>query len=433
MTLAADGLITVNGIDFAVGLVWSTVETDARLAQRARQSAHKLASDPEIGMRGEVFCLRHPGPGQQMPQFGIGFRALGHRPKLPAAAPNLAAAIAAQPDAPESWVGVFRTPDRRYWCLHVNDEGAILSETLIDREEDAREYLEQRLTIGAGAEVYAPAAWQLGTPLSLADLLGGRAYPLQPVSSSRTLVGLLAAAAAAAVAAWFGWSTWQDMEAARVAAELEAQRRAAEQAGLDAKAAPRLIPPWFSKPPTDQYLVTCARALRATIAPLPGWDVKTGSCGAEAITIEWVRTTGLVWWAARAARESWPDGSLKVGDQGNEATLTIAVPRHQPRGEEPIWPGGQGVRALWSIGQVLGAPVQISTATPDVPPPLPGAETAPAPKAPWNAFAFEFVSSMPADQMAGLLGQVPGIVFTTIVYSLADGLWTYKGILHEAA
>lgn len=434
MTLPTDGLITVNGQDFAIGLEWRTEPTDGKLVQAARRTAREVESDGDIGIRGDFYVLRpqQSVPGQQMPQYGIGFRAIGHRAKVPAGAAVLAEAISALPDPPESWVGVFRTPEGRFWFVNVNDEGAILTEAVFEKEDAARQHLEEAMTLAYDV-VYAPAAWGLGTPLSLNAHLQGDQPRLIAVSSSRPLIIGAIAAATLGIAAFAGLSVWQDMEEQRVAAELEAQRRAAEQAGLQGPEVPRMIPPWYKEPDAAGLMTTCAHALRGAMIPLPGWDVTTGTCGSANITIQWARDGGVVWWAAQAAQQAWPGGTIKVGDQGNEASLTISLPKSAPRGEEAVWPGGQAVRAMWSIGQSLNTDVAISQATPEAPPPLPGTNAAPPPKLPWNAFSFEMATSRAPNDLVRLFRQIPGVVFTSIAYSQEDGLWTYKGTLYEAA
>jgi hypothetical protein len=430
MTLPADGVITVNGHEFAVGLVWGTEPTDSKLAQAARRAAREIAGDTEIGMRGDLYCLRPPIPGQQMPQYGIGFRAIGHRAKIPAAAAVLAASLATVPEPPQSWVGVFRTPEGRFWFVNVNDEGAILTETVFEHEDAAKQHLEEAMTLGYDV-VYAPAPWGMGTTLRLRDLLQGDTPRLVVVSSRPTIILTAFAVSAIALAAYAGWSVWQSHIQDQRAAEQDTLRRQAEQAGLKGPVVPLMIPPWYKEPTVGGLLATCAHSLRDLMVPLPGWAITEGTCTSAALSISWHRDGGVVWWAAQVAQKTWPDAILKVGNQGDEASLTLALATAEPRGEEAIWPGGQAVRALWSIGQVLGRDITISQAVPDTPPSLPGSTKTPEAKPPWNAFHFKVSTARSPNELTYLFTQIPGLAFTSIGFS-ATGVWTYKGTLYEA-
>ena len=134
------GVVRVGRRDYAIGLHWNGVDQPTRAAFEARE----LAATSSFAA--DFFCVRQGGT----PQFGLGFRAQGHKSGMPSLAAHVASAKGG------SWIGLFEVAGG-YYLVAIRDDG-ILSECdrFFEDPEEARNVFEDFQGQSDWSEALAP-------------------------------------------------------------------------------------------------------------------------------------------------------------------------------------------------------------------------------------------------------------------------------------
>ena len=117
---SAAGSATVDGVKYAVGLLWAPLQNQDDPIPEIRE-----AMDTEVGM--DLYCQRT----STTPQYGLGSTSFGHRSGEPALAASVAAALAEKSSA----CCVFKV-DEGWWFIAIRNDLILAEEDILFKTEE---------------------------------------------------------------------------------------------------------------------------------------------------------------------------------------------------------------------------------------------------------------------------------------------------------
>jgi len=409
------GVVKVGKREYAIGLLWHKIDDVSKAANEARSLA------TSENQKADFFCLRLTGDAQ----FGLGFKARGHKNGLPSLAAQLASAKGGK------WIGLFEVENGYYLAAVYED--AIMSECdrFFSDADAAKEEFENFYNSTDWKETIAPESFEIPgtTEVPIARLLEDRiACRLQAVSKRgaliKTLVGLGIVVGTVGGVNWY-LKHLEDLELARIIA-IEAEN--AKKQLFAPKQDEIKIPdaPWIRYPVASYFIDSCVKNVNSFPLDIPGWEVK-----------EFICTDGYV---AAAVDRSGELG--KGGGSFNWIKLMVEKEGFKPTIIPP--PGGNGNRASvqWEIGELPKIPVDLETikwtkmrdgliVVMDerfVPISI---SDGPSNSDFFRGIAFSFSTTEDPRQFTDIISALPGAFVTSLSYEVTNNVWTLEGQAYE--
>jgi len=405
------GVVRIGKRDYAVGLHWAPIEAQVTADKDARAAA--------LNLKAEYYCLR---PGA-FPQYGLGFKAAGHKANMPSLAAHLSASKQG------AWIGLFAVAGG-YYLIAVKD-GAIDAETdrYFENSQDALDALEIiQANWGSGDwEIIAPASLSIygSKEIPISQLIDGRpSVRLREVSQTGTIIRLGAIVAGLIGLAGFYFILGeQQME--MIEAELAAKQEQARE--ILAPEQEIVVPPmpWEGKPLATAALAACVREVGEFPLDIPGWSVKEIICVEETI-------------AAAIDR----DGLL--GERGGPVTWIapfVTSERRKPSVDFPPDGSGSRARVQWSLGSLPRIPVDLATLNLSTvrrgmlqvmeqrmtPVTFGQADSNEF----WRGMTFSFKTKASPLEFGDLLAAIPGVIINKARLDVTSGEWLLEGSVYE--
>lgn len=416
------GTISINGREYAVGLLWQMGSAAARLDKVARSTATQADAD--------LFCVRSGA----VPQFGLGWTEEGHQSGLPAGAVGVADQLSG------SAVAMFRV-DNGFWYVAIHND-AILPEgdILFQDEDEARERLLRDLDTNQYEMVIAPpefgiALGEAPKPEELLERLDGPALrmvkpPLRPVLLGGAALVVLCILGGA----WYSYSLFQDRLAKERAAALAPLPKLKEVVRPAIIAPPKPLAadqPWKDAPAVDGWLTGCVTAAYGIALTGPGWNLDGVECSGTSAQAKWSRRGGTVSWMTEWAKDNLPGGKVSIAGDGRLASASEKIAtrnRVQPEQPRDLWTKSRIENEMWRIFQEHGHEVSMRYSPGVLPPPEKAAEEKPVPP----QIEFNFVSEVEPSIWGPSLARIPGLVIKSVQN---QGLkqWRVSGVIYEAS
>lgn len=412
--MSAVGFVQVPGDkrQFVAGLSWK-VEDRNPSAKRVRA----LAAD-----RGRWACRRRTVNGG----FQVGFCEIPS-PAKKGGFTSLAAAIA---DARrEPWLGIFQVSEDLFWYIAVRDNQSILPDgDLLGSADDIRDARAAHASLGD---------WNFvdGDVGTLAEMLADRKGNW-PIVDSRHRPWLKPTIAATCVLVVGGGGVLAFKKHERdvlIQQQMAQQQRMALAAALAAKQPkPAPVLPWTQLASSTDFFSACQAAFSRTPLSQVGWVLTR---------VEFDQSPGgsvvqkTVWQRAGGTDVMTPQGVLSNDGDSVQDSTTIATGLPLFSGDA-LETGDALRRAVRSVGQALGFPMQLSLSSPPPAQPNPPANSRsgnhPPPPPPWlqGQASMKMPASPWAMGLGAVLDRIPGLRITSVVWDGQD--WAISGPVYSA-
>jgi hypothetical protein len=278
------GVLTVGRQDFAVRLIWRSIDNpDADARAVASTEAKELGGDLFVKRQGESLLI------------GLGDSRIGHRPGMPV----LGLALLDQFSG--STLAAFPVPGGVY-LIAVRDEQIMSGiEGVVPDVEEARERFAELADRASWRRLIAPAEWRIqdAVPGSLDETLEDLAGfdKLRPIARTREIMAVAAGVAVAIGVA--GW--WWQSEQERIQEFLLQQQlllsaeRAAREERLRAAMTQRFPDPsWAGKSPARIMVRACVEAVQGIPVTVPGWTAIRAECSDGVVHVQYRRDDGSI-------------------------------------------------------------------------------------------------------------------------------------------
>lgn len=406
------GVVRVAKRDYAIGLYWNSVNIPSNAPKEARE----MASSDRVSA--DFYCIRNG----TTPQFGLGFKAVGHKSGMASLAAHLASVKAG------SWIALFAISGG-FYLVAVRDDG-ILSECdrFFESRNEAIETFQDFQAQSDWAEEIAPDDLEIpGTKeVDIATLLDGRPPArLVEVSRSKNLVRIGVAAFVVLFGLIGGYVYIDSIEQARLQEELEAKFRQTQDALFKKEEIPIPPMPWEGKPLGIAVLDACRTEVLGFKAAIAGWKLSEVICEGETVAAALDRTGAIgqgggpvTWIAPQVSREGF--------------TPSVDFP---PEGS------GQRARVQWSTKSLPRIPVDVAKM-----------KLAPTKRAIlqviesrmtsvtfsdadqndfWKGFVFTFATREDPTRFGDLIAALPGVIISRIRFDVQNAEWQLEGKVYE--
>lgn len=421
-----DGIITVGGRPMAVGLTWRPpLDPAVSLRREARRAAKSEA------FKADILVLRDG----VSPQYGLGYKALGHRPGVISAAGALAGRLNG------SWMGVFQVPEG--WWFVCAREDLVLPEgdRLFTDAGAARTAFEQNYQMGGWGVLFAPAAW--GYPeasatsveaMIPADVREPRLSPLSPLPRVTPAGVALVALLLLAGGGVYGWMQYQEYQLQleqEILAEQERLRQdrlRREQAEVRNKVYPF---PTEQQPVPLQVWSGCREAWEQHRLNIPGWKLERMECDGTQATAVIRRERGNVAMLQDVLKALGSRANIGISDRGDGATMAVRTPRAEPRGtENSTLRHADLARAIVQYTQEYGGTFTIGSPT-NIELPQPQGATSrfqnQEPVIMYQLTNFDVRTRIVPENLAKMLTSIGAVGIDKITFSPLSGEWQITG------
>lgn len=393
--VALNGVLTVSGKPFAIGLQWHHADEnpvkEGRQALRSSEGVYNL-----FGTRGGA-----------VPQFALGSTEFGHAEKMPVLAAHIA------DEAEGAWLGAFEVPQGIYF-LAIKDDSVLAESDRVFSEDEARQYYLQYLQDGTWATRIAPKSWDIDQTIEM-DLdqvvRGKTRCVLRPASVVN--LKLVAIGTASIIIACAGYFAYAQYEQRAEAARIEAMREAIARRAIEKPVIPPV--PWEGVPSGVDFMSACAASLQERDYEVGGWSWNGAECVGSRVTMLLRRNGGTINWIATSLnREDFRPNILPRGD--NDAVVSWSMPKL--KAYEKMSPGGSiqsAQRYLYSQMDERFVKFRFGK---------------PASGDGYASIGFSFVTAADPREFAGILYPIPALTMKRVARA-ASGEWTIEGEIYE--
>ena len=412
------GILVYGGRNYAVGLLWLTVQEDtdkSLLKQRITKT------------RADFYCLR----SHVSQQHGFGWLSKGHRRGMPAAAAMLADQLVGE------WHGVFEA-ENGWWYVQVRSDTITPNgDRFFASEEEAYQLFQEEATKNIWPHTYAPEKWRLsGTT---------RELKLSTVLDNLVTTTLVPATLTAS----FGTSAMRNLVIGGLVGvlllmmavvaitltdspvDMSQPQNSNGQPLQPVKIAPKLIAPQVNESVSPLQLIKqCGDTLAQLYQSFPGWKANVFTCAAGSANMTWQQSYGTLGTAKEIGMKAWPE-KTSVNYQNRIMTAKLALGNLPKLERADLVNQETALLYLEQNMQPLGAldvkpvippepvqPPRSAIALPNQPPPPP------LPPAPPPHLKIIFTTGFGPDKVGPLL-DVPAMELTELQWMVSQASWRY--------
>ena len=418
-----NGVVTVDGQKYAVGLTWQPLQNLDDPLDEIRET---IASEPNA----DLYCFRQTS----VAQYGIGRSSLGHRSGMP----SLAATITNALDSYESFCAVFKVKEG-WWFVAVRNNLILAEEdTLFETEEEAKRAFASMMAVPNWDLRIVPSDWSIdGTqdrPLS--DLVRkGRKVRLMEINAARKTYFLifLAVIILFALGALIYWliGVWQNFKPKQIIQPVQT---------------PHVIQPVAPEPekPKPWEQLTSAQALikacwddvyQIKSISFPGWKLGLITCTPEGIKTTWTKNgrEGFLSWIRFGIKQyQFTDLTVSAENNTSTATGTIKFNNLPTIASVPLFTVNQLQEDLSEIQQATGLNFQFTQQVLLDPPNKPDGSK-PANQKAYNYFSFSTTSDYTPWEWMRFFEKFSGFELSKIEYNPSNDTttkWKYDGRIY---
>lgn len=406
------GVLRYNGRQYAVGLLWLTVQEDTQkklLQERIRKTG------------ADFYCERTHIAQQQ----GFGWMAQGHRRGMQAAAAMIADQLVGE------WHGVFEA-DNGWWYVQVRSDTITPNgDRFFSSEEEAFQVFQEEAQKNIWPHSYVPERWHLSDSHT-------RELPLRNLLDDLTTTPLVAAN----LTAMFGSAGLRNLVLGGVLLCFLVM------AGLVAHTLSKPVAPppprkprvtrTIEAPPQQQVaeavsplqlLRQCGEAADKLYHPIPGWLTDSFTCTSGKATMAWKQEGGRLATARDMAASIWPaDAMITLTNRQMSVSLKLGnlpkVERQKPVTQESALVYLE--QHLQPLGNLQIKPVTPRAPRQQRPATTRGSRTPPPPPVVQPSYLdIRFVSGYGPDHVAALL-EAPGLELVNVQWQILQAQWQYN-------
>lgn len=418
-TSSLPGILVYGGKNYAVGLLWFTVQEDTGkdLLKRRLEKSHA-----------DFYCLRTHISQQQ----GFGWLQKGHKRGLPVAAATIADQLVGE------WHGVFEA-ENGWWYVQVRSDTITPNgDRFYTSEEEAYQVFQDEAQKNVWPHSYAPDKWRLTDTntreLKLGVILDGPPSSiLQPANMTASFgsAGLRNIVLGGVVAVVAIMMIIVMMSLFGSEEEITIPESTTPHQAMQIKPALKAPVVKIEEIVSPQQLVMqCGDAAANLYQAFAGWKTDTFTCAPGKASLTWQQQSGSLGDAKDQGLSVWPKGtSVTYNNRVMTANATLGnLPTVEP-GELV----SQEIALLYleQNMQPLGA-LQVKPVIPPPPAPPPPSNNMipnapPPPPAPIIPpyLEIEFKTGFGPDKIIPLLG-APALQITKLVWNVPQGVWQYN-------
>lgn len=417
-TASSPGVLLYGGRDYAVGLLWLTVQED---------SDKKLLKQRIFKTTADFYCLR----SYVSQQHGFGWLSKGHRRGMPVAAAMVADQLVGE------WHGVFEA-ENGWWYVQVRSDTITPNgDRFFASEEEAYQLFQDESTKNIWPHAYAPEKWRLPEgstrELKLSELLDNL------VTTALVPANLTAS---------FGTAAMRNLVMGGISAMLLLMAGVLtvslyDGGTVDVSQQAPVMPVQITPPPKlkapeqlnesvspQQLLRQCGETLAQLYQPLPGWQGGIFTCAVGKASLTWNQGTGTLGDARAIGAKHWP-ASANISFNSKIMTAEIKLGNLPKLELSGLVNQETALLYLEQNLQPMGG-LDVKPVVPPEPPPPPppsGIPGAPPPVAPPPApppyLEIGFISGFGPDKIGPLL-DVPGMEIKQLQWDIMTAVWNYK-------
>ncbi|MGN1063078.1 MAG: type 4b pilus protein PilO2 [Alphaproteobacteria bacterium] len=423
----SSGTIIVDGITYAVGLMWQSLQNADDPLPEIRE-----VSESEPGL--DLYCVRMTSA----PQYGIGRKSMGHREGQPSAAAALASTYAEK----SSVCAVFRLKEG-WWFVSIRND-LILSEEdrLFTREEDAQRAFFSMMAVPDWEVKIAPRDWGIegADQVDLAEVLkNARIIRLSEISAARRTEFLIIAAIVILVILTgiiYLLSTLAFWET--VFTQEKIVSVPAPQVIKPVEPAPEKPKPWEKVPEIMTFLNKCwNNSYQLNNLTIPGWKLGSVICTPQGIDTSWSKSWnpgGRIAWLKAAINEyKISRVSIQLDENGTAAKGNIVFTALPSVASIPTLTDQQIREELQDISQATNLPIQFSKQTVLDPPNNPDGSVPPNQQT-YVFYSFVVTSNYTPWEWKVFFDKFSGLELLKIEYNPAveatTNKWKYEGRIY---
>lgn len=406
------GTVKIGKTTFAVGLIWQTASSGNEVEAEA-----KLAAKDDL-YKANTYCIRETA----IIQYGLGQKAMGHRPGMRA----LAAVVADKLTG--NWLAAFEVGNDIY--LAAVRDGQILSDydRLLTQVREARDLFGELLYSAEWDTVLAPASWGVdeADPSDLdAYLDNGRDFRLKASGANLAALALMVGVAGIAAGGYVfmqpasdsgDWGSPVDY-GLQTNDPLSGKQRPDAEAAAPIEQAP--TPPWVNRPNGIGMLIACTDDIKSAPLEAPGWETDDINCSESGISLVLSKTRGTVLWAQ--------DYFLKLGhraDFGGQAG-SDSLRHTYPASFVSPYTSDVETQSIRDVERYLGLHFEELGQTIEFQAPQRYSDSIIDRYYERGTFSFE--TDLDPVEFVEVLSPIPALLIDQVSYGLEDGTWTVDG------
>ena len=421
---SSTGVVSVNGQQYAVGLIWQPLQNLDDPILEVRETA-------ESEMGADLYCLRPAAT----PQYGIGRTELDHKDGMPSLAASVASVFADLP----SMCGVFKV-EEGWWLVAIRNDLILAEEDIVfSSEEEAKRAYASMMAVPDWGLRIVPAEWGIeGTEERdlISVLKSARKIRLQPINAvHRTKFLLVIAIVIVAIVIWLIYSlvglikTWVPKEKIHVVEPPVVLPPVRPE--------PEKLKPWEQVVDLNAFLNQCwTVSYQIPTIIIPGWTLGNIECTPAGAATSWRLTNiqeGRLTWMKFALDEyALENMKIEVSSSGDSAIGKMEFKKLPKVRSMPKLTPDALETDLKEIKQATGLNgLQYSRQTMLDPPNRPDGSK-PVNQQTYTYYSFNVSSSFSPFEWKKFFDKFSGIELLRIQYTPngSDNRWTYEGRIY---
>ena len=412
------GVVSINGVTYAVGLMWEPADDP----DHAMKEAYSVAKSE--GVEADFLCLRLSTP----PQYGLGWKSVGHfsgvRPLAVAVTENVGG----------NYIGVFKIADKWWFGMSKNDIILPYGDAFYTSEEEAKDMMNKIISeVSSDTIKFAPVSWGIaGARDSSLDVLITNQTKVK-LSPTDSLISRGKNVIMAAIVLIVGGYMIFDY----ISDKMEAEKSLRDQRRRQIEDARSYIDPWIKAPNSSDFLRACADGFATLPLDLYGWKIVESDCDGYTIKAPVRKSVGYIYDIENKSKDA--GFNLVLDGEGITALISKPVrtlnPRSTYKNGTDLWGGTAISQQFLDLGNKIGVKVDISgvSQTPAQPRAMTDENgdsvTLPPIYTPIN---FSFSTKYPLESWMGYLSTFPGLSVSSLQVKLGSSIsWTISGSVYQ--
>jgi len=415
------GVTSINGVNYAVGLMWEPADDP----ENPRKEAYNMAKHE--GVDANFICIRPSNP----PQYGLGWKSVGH------SANDRPLAHVVTENTRGSYIGAFKVDNK--WWFGVSRNGVILpyGDAFYSTEDEAKEAMIKALgniSENDSYEKFAPASWGIegaedkALPLLLKNVSKLKLTVVETfVSRYKNIFAIIFIVIIGGY--MFGNHYLEKM---KVKKEIAISRTKAIDKAM------QNVDNWKNYPEAGEFIDVCKEYINTLPMNIPGWDVSDVSCDGRTVKAGFTKNGGFIYDIENKAEQSGFNLSLNNDSSVGEMTKSIPMlmNRQQYSSGEELMSGREISKYFLDLSARIDVDVKLQGISTQLAQPRTlldkDGNTVTIPPV-YNQVKFSFGTGYPIEVWKDYLESFPGLYMESIKVNLEeDGLsWIVNGNVYQ--
>ncbi len=417
----ANNFIIVNRKKYAVGLLWQPIGAGFAARAYARNLSKNI--DKKLTLFTEYRSM-----------VGLSSR----RNSVHSGMTSAAAEVMESFSEYTSFLAVFSAGDK-YYLVAVRN-GIILSDTVFENEQDARNEYVKLSEIPDWGAFFAPSSWGMprAAERSLSDLLNGQSHAvLRPISHlgagvvSLILLGVFALVLGIIFRDSITQAFTPRPQVAELDPELVAEykrqieensKKLDQEYQIEKVLPPEpIVMPYELLPDVAARAAQCYQAIGFVMQPIPGWTQMRATCGETHVTAEFRRSFGTLGEFYNIATELMPASFVEEVDE-NTIRVRATLPSLESFASQDERDADTVVRDITTLFQSIDTPVQTQVVVDTL---TNGVDVATV-----NVIEVGAESKLIPTQFMEIFGEFGGVYLMQASWDVRSRSWNYEVVIY---